>query len=51
MLAQTLESLDLSSNVIDYDGITAIASALAENTSLRALYVRCGPPCTSSTPA
>ena len=37
----TLERLDLSSNVIDYDGISAISAALVENTCLKALYVRC----------
>ena len=36
----TLEVLDVSSNVIDYDGITAIAEALAENTSLKTLHLR-----------
>ena len=38
----TLEVLELSSNVIDYDGITALAEALAENTSLKALHIRWG---------
>ena len=33
--------LDLSSNVIDYDGITAIAEALTDNTSLKSLHIRC----------
>ena len=40
----TLERLDLSSNVIDYDGISAFSAALVDNTSLKALYVRCALP-------
>lgn len=37
-----LEVLEVNGNVIDLDGITAIAEALAVNTSLRVLRVRCG---------
>ena len=44
----TLQTLELNSNVIDYDGITALAEALAENSSLNTLHIRCVtccPPC------
>lgn len=37
----TLQTLELNSNVIDYDGITALAEALAENSSLTTLHIRC----------
>lgn len=38
----TLETLELNSNAIDYDGISAIAEALAVNSSLKNLGIRCG---------
>ena len=37
----TLTSLELNSNNIDYDGATALAEAIKENTSLTALHLRC----------
>ena len=37
----TLTSLELNSNNIDYDGATALAEAVKENTSLTALHLRC----------
>ena len=40
-LNTTLVSLELNSNSIDYDGATALAEAITENTSLTALYLRC----------
>ncbi len=40
-LNTTLVSLELNSNSIDYDGATALAEAIAETTSLTALYLRC----------
>ena len=36
----TLTSLELNSNNIDYDGATALAEAIKENTSLTALHLR-----------
>lgn len=39
----TLTSLELNGNVIDYDGATALAEAITENTSLTALHLRCVP--------
>ena len=41
----TLQTLELNSNVIDYDGITALAEALAENSSLTTLHIRCATCC------
>jgi len=38
----TLTSLELNSNNIDYDGATALAEAITENTSLSTLHLRCG---------
>ena len=38
----TLQTLDLSGNVIDYDGAVAIADALAENDGLVSLSIRYG---------
>lgn len=35
----TLDSLDISSNNVDYEGITALSAALADNTTLRALHI------------
>lgn len=37
----TLETLELNGNVIDYDGITALAEALTVNSSLKVLAIRC----------
>ena len=37
----TLQTLELNSNVIDYDGISALAEAIAENSSLTTLHIRC----------
>lgn len=37
----TLEVLELNGNVIDYEGIGAIAEALTQNTSLKTLGLRC----------
>jgi hypothetical protein len=34
--------LELNGNVIDYDGVSALAEALTENTSLTTLHIRCG---------
>jgi len=39
-LNTTLVSLELNSNSIDYDGATALAEAISENTSLTSLYLR-----------
>ena len=39
-LNTTLTTLELNSNVIDYAGISEVASALVDNTSLTSLYVR-----------
>lgn len=36
----TLEVLELNGNVIDYEGIGAIAEALTQNTSLKTLGLR-----------
>ena len=36
----TLETLELNSNAIDLKGITALAKALANNTSLKILGLR-----------
>lgn len=38
----TLTALELNSNNIDYDGATALAEAITENTSLSTLHLRCG---------
>ncbi len=38
----TLQTLELNGNVIDYDGVSALAEALTENTSLTTLHIRCG---------
>ncbi len=35
-----LQTLELNGNVIDYDGISALAEALTENTSLTTLHIR-----------
>lgn len=43
----TLTKLDLNSNAVDYDGTKALASALAENTSLTAFSLRLGPAASS----
>ncbi len=32
--------LELSGNVIDYDGITALSEALTENEALRSLHIK-----------
>jgi len=39
----TLEVLELNGNVIDYEGIGAIAEALTQNTSLKTLGLRWEP--------
>ena len=36
----TLTHLELSGNVIDYDGITALSEALTENEALRSLHIK-----------
>lgn len=36
----TLTHLELSSNTIDYDGITALSEALVENQALRTLQIK-----------
>lgn len=36
----TLTHLELSGNVIDYDGITALAEALTENQALHSLHIK-----------
>jgi len=36
----TLMHLELSGNVIDYDGITALSEALTENEALRSLHIK-----------
>lgn len=38
----TLEVLELNGNVIDYEGVGALAEALTQNTSLRTLGLRWG---------
>lgn len=36
----TLTHLELSGNVIDYDGITALSEALTENQALHSLHIK-----------
>ena len=37
----TLTALELNGNNIDYDGATALAEAITQNTSLAVLHLRC----------
>jgi hypothetical protein len=37
----TLTALELNGNNIDYDGATALAEAITQNTSLSVLHLRC----------